>query len=334
MNFTQTWAPTTATPTRRMPGPTAIDGVAEAVEGAWHEIDTVLTPVIGRGGVASLFRRSLEQVCAHHAWLSAAAGHAASLVEHVGRLTLALLRQSPREAAAASGRHLVAFYHLLGGLLGPQLAHQLQVAVRLRSASDPSDWHGDTPAPLSPRGDPSSSHGAGDRKSPPAAHAALDLVQVINEVVATYRLVLADRDQQFVVTLPPAPVMLSGDAVRVGLVLAHLFDNATKYTPEGGEIGVSLQVEARHVSVAVWDSGIGIEADALHRIFHPYVREPRAARFADHGLGLGLTRALELAQSQGGNLNAHSAGPGLGSCFVFTLPRAVHTPTPPTSAVG
>ena len=131
---------------------------------------------------------------------------------------------------------------------------------------------------------------------------------------------MAKRRQTFDLEAPSHPVELYGDPVRLSQVLINLLDNASKYTPEGGAVAVSVGVSGDRAVVAVRDGGMGIPADALTRIFEPFARETDAADADATGLGLGLAIVRELVDAHGGSVVARSSGMGLGSEFVATFP--------------
>lgn len=149
---------------------------------------------------------------------------------------------------------------------------------------------------------------------------AVDLIRIIDEAVEACRPAMDTRMQHFSVQVPPHPLSVKGDPVRLAQILRNLLDNASKYTPEGGQIRLSVAVVDDAVVMVVSDSGIGISAEALPRVFDPFVQEPHAIGFSATGLGIGLTVVRELVEAHGGTVTASSAGTGRGSQFVVTLP--------------
>ena len=113
-----------------------------------------------------------------------------------------------------------------------------------------------------------------------------------------------------------------GDAVRLAQVFGNLLGNASKYTPEGGEISLQAAVTADTVSITVADNGIGISAAALPHVFDLFVQDARATVISPGGLGIGLAVVRELVYAHEGSVVARSAGPDRGSEFVVTLPLA------------
>lgn len=91
------------------------------------------------------------------------------------------------------------------------------------------------------------------------------------------------------VELPTEPVTLYGDAVRLTQVLANLLTNAAKYTNAGGHIWIQVRKEGDRAIVSVRDNGIGIAADQLASVFDMFTQVDRSSRWAQGGLGIGLT---------------------------------------------
>ena len=150
----------------------------------------------------------------------------------------------------------------------------------------------------------------------------VDMNQVIDDTVQARRPSMDIRLQQFVVSLPRTEFRVRGDPVRLAQILGNLLDNASKYTPPQGEIHFSAAVADDTLVLTVADTGIGITAEALPTIFEPFVQEPHATLFNGGGLGIGLTVVRELVEGHGGHVTAISAGQGLGSRFIVTLPLA------------
>ena len=151
----------------------------------------------------------------------------------------------------------------------------------------------------------------------------LDMVAVIEATVEACKPGMDARAQRFIVRPLPATLPVDGDAVRLVQILSNILDNASKYTPNGGEIEFSAVVEGASVVMTVSDSGIGITAEALPLVFDPFVQDAHATVFNGTGLGIGLTVVRELVDAHGGTVTASSAGTGLGSRFVVMLPQAV-----------
>jgi len=147
-----------------------------------------------------------------------------------------------------------------------------------------------------------------------------DLCAAIATAVETCRPLVDAARHRLALALPPEPLLVEADLVRLTQVFVNLLNNAIKYTDPGGEIEVRARVEGGHAVVAVADSGIGIPPDLLPRVFDMFVQADVADRRAQSGLGIGLTLAHRLVEMHGGSLTAQSAGPGHGSEFIVRLP--------------
>ena len=159
----------------------------------------------------------------------------------------------------------------------------------------------------------------------------MDLAAIIDEATEACRPAMATREQEFAVDVPAGALEVHGDADRLAQVFNNLLDNASKYTPAGGRIGLQVRVADAAIVVTVSDSGIGITAEALPHVFDPFVQDTHAIGFNGAGLGIGLTVVRELVEAHGGTVVASSDGTGLGSRFVVTLPRTAATSTQPVA---
>jgi signal transduction histidine kinase len=112
-------------------------------------------------------------------------------------------------------------------------------------------------------------------------------------------------------------VVVAADRTRLEQVAANLIDNAVKYTPAGGRVDVSVAGDAQRAQIVVRDSGAGIPADELPRIFDRLFRGDRSR--AERGLGLGLSLVKAVVEAHGGTVDVASE-PGRGSTFTVTLP--------------
>ena len=148
----------------------------------------------------------------------------------------------------------------------------------------------------------------------------IDLAPVIDSAIEACRPAMDTRLQTFTVQVTTGALEVNGDPVRLAQVLSNLLDNASKYTPNGGEIALSVVVGPEGVVLTVSDNGIGISPATLPRIFAPFVQDAHAVIFNKDGLGIGLTVVRELVEAHGGTVVASSAGTGLGSEFMITLP--------------
>jgi signal transduction histidine kinase len=129
----------------------------------------------------------------------------------------------------------------------------------------------------------------------------------------------------------PEPFLVEGDPRRLEQVVANLVQNAVNYSPEGGDIRVSLAREGEAVALRVSDTGVGIAAERLPHVFDLFpATEGPLDRPAGLGIGLPLVRAL--VEMQGGRVEAHSAGVGRGSEFVVRLPLKAAGGAAPSAA--
>jgi PAS domain S-box-containing protein len=145
------------------------------------------------------------------------------------------------------------------------------------------------------------------------------LAAVLDHAIETVRPQLAHRLSR---SLPPEPIELDADFVRLAQVFANLLDNACKYTPAGGRILIEARPTGRRVEVTVRDEGIGIAPERLPRVFDAFAQGDAGTTRAHGGLGIGLSLARNLAELHGGSIEARSPGVGGGSTFIVHLPVA------------
>jgi signal transduction histidine kinase len=112
------------------------------------------------------------------------------------------------------------------------------------------------------------------------------------------------------------------DPDRAVQVLTNLLSNALRYTPPPGTVRLSVRRLPAAVEFAVEDTGVGIAAEHLPRVFDRFYRVEKSRSRALGGSGVGLTIARALVEAMGGAIRATSDGPGRGSTFAFTLPTA------------
>jgi diguanylate cyclase (GGDEF)-like protein len=148
----------------------------------------------------------------------------------------------------------------------------------------------------------------------------VDLAGIIDAAVGSFRPAMNTRRQRFTLQMPEPPIDVHGDPARLAQVLGNLLDNASRYTPEGNEIGLSVVRAGDSIVITVSDSGIGITEEGLRTVFDPFVQDTHAIGIDDTGAGIGLTVVRELVEAHGGSVVANSAGRGRGSQFVVTLP--------------
>ncbi len=145
----------------------------------------------------------------------------------------------------------------------------------------------------------------------------VDVTEVARETVGAMTPHL-DRKVSFEA---PGPVHATGDADRIQQILVNLLDNAAKYSPEGGEITVSVAENGSRVRVAVADQGLGIPRAEQEAIFEKFYRVDPSHTQAPAGTGLGLYICRELARRMGGDVTVESER-GRGSTFIVELAKA------------
>lgn len=139
----------------------------------------------------------------------------------------------------------------------------------------------------------------------------------------------AAKGIRLLAVLQEGPIHVQADRRRLTQVVLNLLGNALKYTPPGGTVFLKAGEEVNEVVVRVEDTGIGIGADMLPRIFEFFTQDGGARRMAPGGLGVGLGLVRQIVEQHGGTVAARSAGPGLGSEFTMRLPLRRPEPLPP-----
>ncbi len=157
----------------------------------------------------------------------------------------------------------------------------------------------------------------------------LDLAVAVSRGIETARPFIDARGHQLHVQLPAEPMAVMADAGRISQVVANLLNNAAKFTPDGGQIWVTVQSNDRNAEIVVRDTGLGIAADTLPRIFDLFIQADTSLERAQGGLGIGLTLVRSLVQLHGGTVEARSEGPGQGAEFVVRLPLLPDSWQPP-----
>lgn len=131
-----------------------------------------------------------------------------------------------------------------------------------------------------------------------------------------------ERGQQLRLEIPDEPFIVMIDVSRMRQILTNVLTNAVKYTPEGGSIVVRVEAtDARVCRVRVRDTGQGLDADTLERVFDLFAR----ATSGGNGLGIGLAVAKRLVELHHGTISVTSEGLGRGAEFVVTLPAETGT---------
>jgi PAS domain S-box-containing protein len=148
----------------------------------------------------------------------------------------------------------------------------------------------------------------------------LDLREVVARAAETSEPLIHAGKHELSIDLTEEPLLVRGDAVRLSQVVSNLLNNAAKYSHTPGSIRLTAQIEDNHAVLRVADTGLGIAADMLERVFDPFMRIDTSHNRPVDGLGLGLTLVKRLVELHSGRVEALSAGPGQGSEFVVRLP--------------
>ena len=151
----------------------------------------------------------------------------------------------------------------------------------------------------------------------------VELASVVARAVETSQPVIDAESHRLTVSVPPEPLWLDGDQVRLAQVVSNLLNNAAKYTERGGSISLSTAREDDEAVLRVRDTGIGIAPALLPRLFDMFFQAERRTKESHGGLGIGLSLVRGIVELHGGSVEAHSAGAGTGSEFVVRLPLLV-----------
>ena len=163
----------------------------------------------------------------------------------------------------------------------------------------------------------------------------IDAADIVRSAVETSHPLIDAAKHELIIRVPPEPLPIDGDAVRLAQVLSNLLNNAAKYTPDGGRIWLTVRRDGDEVAISVKDTGMGISQEMLPRVFEMFTQDGTHLSRAQGGLGIGLSLVSSLVQMHGGRVEAHSDGQNHGSEFIIRLPLVI-TPraTPVNSSAG
>jgi PAS domain S-box-containing protein len=158
---------------------------------------------------------------------------------------------------------------------------------------------------------------------------------VLERAVEMTSPLVAERQHELSLHLPPASLHVHADATRLAQVFANLLSNAAKFTEPGGRLSLRAEAAGGEAVVRVQDDGVGIQADMLSKVFELFSQADKSLERTEGGLGLGLTVVKVLVEMHEGTVEAHSEGIGRGSEFVVRLPAMSQqvTSTAPADAV-
>ena len=154
----------------------------------------------------------------------------------------------------------------------------------------------------------------------------VELAAVLQASLETSRPVIEALGHELAVELPPEPIAVQADAVRLAQVFSNLLNNAANYTEAKGHVRLRVESRGSEVAVFVEDDGIGISPDDLPQLFTIFSQSHPSSLRSKSGMGIGLSLAKGLVELHGGTITAHSEGRGCGSQFVVRLPVAPEAP--------
>ncbi len=157
----------------------------------------------------------------------------------------------------------------------------------------------------------------------------VDLLAVIDQALDVVRPLIDAAGHSLEMSLPPRPVHLDADPVRLAQVLCNLLDNACKFSDRGGLIRLSAECDGNDVVVTVEDSGSGIAPEHLGGVFGMFAQGSSTPERVRSGLGIGLALTRGLVEMHGGRIEAQSEGQGKGSRFTVRLPTTAERVPPP-----
>ncbi len=162
----------------------------------------------------------------------------------------------------------------------------------------------------------------------------VDVATIVARAVEGSRPLVEARGHTLEVSVPKERLLVEGDTTRLAQILWNLLNNSAKYTPEGGRIWLTVEEVNREVVIRVKDTGLGIRAAVLPRIFDLFTQAERTLARSEGGLGIGLTLVRRLTELHGGRVEAFSEGPSRGSEFVVHLPLLAKEESASTAAAG
>jgi two-component system CheB/CheR fusion protein len=151
---------------------------------------------------------------------------------------------------------------------------------------------------------------------------AVTLDEVVESALESTRSLVHAARHHLTVVLPPEPILVMADPVRLAQVVANLLINATKYTPDGGNIQLEASVQDGTLSLSVADSGIGMEPARVEAMFEMFSQEAGTGARGQSGLGIGLALVRNIVELHQGRVRGESEGLGRGSRFIVELPLA------------
>ena len=149
----------------------------------------------------------------------------------------------------------------------------------------------------------------------------VELATVVARAVETVEPMLSRQRHELVVNVESEPLYIDGDLTRLTQIVGNILSNAIKYTDAGGRIQLTAGSIGKRIEIRVRDNGIGIDPAVLPDVFNLFTQSSQLNGRGQTGLGIGLALAKRLVEMHGGEVQAHSDGPGKGSEFIVRLPR-------------
>lgn len=161
----------------------------------------------------------------------------------------------------------------------------------------------------------------------------MDVMRAVHQAVEASQPLIESRNHRMLLVAPTDPVWIHGDLARMTQVLTNLLNNAAKYSEDGSQIQLCVQVEGSRCTLSVRDSGIGIAPEMLRSVFDLFTQAEQTLDRSQGGLGIGLTMVRKLVEMHEGSVIAESGGIGHGSAFHVSLPicGSVETTADPPS---
>ncbi len=153
--------------------------------------------------------------------------------------------------------------------------------------------------------------------------APVDLSSIVSDALDVAKPLIERKGHELQVKLPPRPVTVMVDGIRIAQVLSNLLTNAAKYTDSSGRIVLTASLNEAHLLISVKDSGVGIRPETMPRLFSMFSQIKSTTDRSEGGLGIGLALAKDLVKLHGGTIEVHSGGENQGSEFTVKLPLTV-----------
>ena len=158
------------------------------------------------------------------------------------------------------------------------------------------------------------------------AQAIVDVKEVVSAAANVCRRDFELRNQTLLSHIDATESHLLGDATRLQQVFWNLLKNACKFTPEAGQISLTLRNEDEFIVLILSDNGCGFAPDVRDKIFEPFEQSKESVVQDNPGLGLGLAISKAIVEAHRGTISAQSDGAGKGATFQIRLPRLSRNP--------